>query len=38
MKRKNNILTVMKKELRRFFGDKRMLMTLVLPGLLIYII
>ena len=38
MKHKNNILTVMKKELRRFFGDKRMLMTLVLPGLLIYII
>ena len=38
MKRTNNILTVMKKELRRFFGDKRMLMTLVLPGLLIYII
>lgn len=38
MKPKNNILTVMKKELRRFFGDKRMLMTLVLPGLLIYII
>lgn len=38
MKRKSNILTVMKKELRRFFGDKRMVMTLVLPGLLIYII
>ncbi|MBQ9151388.1 MAG: ABC transporter permease [Clostridia bacterium] len=38
MKRKNNVLTVMKKELRRFFGDKRMLMTLILPGLLIYII
>ncbi len=38
MKRKNTILTVMKKELRRFFGDRRMLATLVLPGLLIYII
>ena len=38
MKPKNNILTVMKKELRRFFGDKRMLLTLVLPGLLIYVI
>lgn len=38
MKRKNHILTVMKKELRRFFGDRRMLMTLILPGLLIYII
>ncbi len=38
MKRKNNILTVMKKELRRFFGDRRMLLTLILPGLLIYVI
>ena len=38
MKRKNNILTVMKKELRRFFGDRRMLATLILPGLLIYVI
>ena len=38
MKRKSNILTVMKKELRRFFGDRRMLATLILPGLLIYVI
>ncbi len=37
-KRKNNILTVMKKELRRFFGDRRMLMTIILPGVLIYVI
>ena len=36
--RKNNILTVMKKELRRFFGDRRMVMTIILPGLLIYVI
>lgn len=36
--RKSNILTVMKKELRRFFGDRRMVMTIILPGLLIYII
>ncbi len=36
--RKNNILTVMKKELRRFFGDRRMLMTILLPGILIYLI
>ena len=28
-----NILTIMKKELRRFFGDRRMLATLILPGL-----
>ena len=33
-----NILAIMKKELRRFFGDRRMIATLVLPGLLIYII
>ncbi len=33
-----NVLTIMKKELRRFFGDRRMLATLILPGLLIYII
>lgn len=37
-KRKNNILTIMKKELRRFFGDRRMLMTVILPGVLIYVI
>lgn len=36
--RKNNILTIMKKELRRFFGDRRMLMTILLPGVLIYLI
>ena len=33
-----NILTVMKKELRRFLGDRRMLATLVLPGILIYLV
>lgn len=36
---KNNILTIMKKELSRFFGDKRMVFTTVLmPGLMIYIL
>lgn len=36
---KNNIFTIMKKELARFFGDKRMVFTTVLmPGLLIYVI
>lgn len=35
---KSNIWTVMKKELARFFGDKRMVFTTVLlPGLMIYI-
>ncbi len=38
MKNKSNILTIMKKELRRFFGDRRMLVTLLLPGILIYVI
>jgi sodium transport system permease protein len=34
----NNILTIMKKELFRFFHDKRMIMaTLIMPGLMIYI-
>ncbi len=35
---KSNILTIMQKEFRRFFGDRRMVMTLLLPGILIYII
>ena len=36
---KNNMLTIMKKELSRFFKDKRMVVsTLILPGLLIYLI
>ena len=32
------ILTVLKKELRRFFTDKRMLTSIFLPGILIYVI
>ncbi|MBR2370825.1 MAG: ABC transporter permease [Clostridia bacterium] len=36
---KSNILTIMKKELARFFGDKRLVLTtLVIPGLMIYLI
>ncbi len=38
MKKKNNILTIMKKEFRRFFGDRRMVMTILLPGILIYVL
>lgn len=34
----NNILAILKKELRRFFTDKRMLLSLFLPGILIFII
>ena len=39
MKKKNNIITIIKKELSRFFGDKRMFFTTVLlPGLIIYVL
>ena len=39
MKRRSNIWTVAKKELDRFFGDKRVVFsTVILPGLLIYAI
>ncbi|MBR6737682.1 MAG: ABC transporter permease [Clostridia bacterium] len=34
----HNILTVIKKELKRFFGDKRMLVALFFPGILIYVL
>ena len=35
---KNNTLTIIKKEFARFFGDKRMVFTTVLmPGLMVYI-
>ena len=34
----NNILTIIKKELRRFFTDKRMLLSFILPGLIIYLL
>ena len=33
-----DIWTIIKKELKRFFTDKRMLLTLILPGLLIYLL
>jgi len=33
-----NILTLIKKELTRFFTDKRMLFSLILPGLLIFVL
>ena len=33
-----DILTIFKKELRRFLTDKRMLVTLLLPGVLIFCI
>lgn len=33
-----NILTIIKKELKRFFTDKRMLASIILPGVLIFLI
>ncbi len=36
--RKSNIHTIMKKEFRRFFGDRRMVLTILMPGILIYVI
>ena len=34
---RNGIITIMKKELARFFGDKRMVFSILMPGILIYI-
>lgn len=34
---KNPILTIMKKELARFFGDKKLIVSILLPGILIYV-
>lgn len=36
--KKNDLLTIIKKEFARFFGDKRMLFTALMPGLLIYVL
>ncbi|MBR1677675.1 MAG: ABC transporter permease [Clostridia bacterium] len=33
----SDIITIMKKELKRFFSDKRILLSLILPGVLIYV-
>ena len=36
---KNSVFTIMKKELARFFGDRRMVLTTVfLPGIMIYVL
>lgn len=36
--KKTGFLTVFKKEIKRFFGDRRMLASILLPGILIYVI
>src|SRR5690554_594131 len=33
-----NLWTIIKKELRRFFTDRRMLISLLLPGIMIFIL
>ena len=33
-----NVLTIIKKEFSRFFKDKRMIITILLPGILIYLL
>lgn len=35
---RNSIFTIMKKELARFFGDKRMVFSILMPGILIYVL
>lgn len=34
----SGIITILKKELKRFFTDKRMLISLMIPGILIYLV
>lgn len=35
---KNNMITIIKKEFTRFFKDKRMVMSILMPGILIYVL
>ena len=35
--KQNGILAIMRKELARFFSDKRMVVSILLPGVLIYV-
>jgi len=35
--KKSDLFTIIKKEFARFFGDKRMVLTAILPGILIYV-
>lgn len=38
IKMNNNIITMIKKELTRFFTDRRMVFSLILPGLMIFVL
>ncbi len=35
---KSSIFTVMKKELARFFGDRRLMVSILIPGVIIYVL
>ncbi len=35
---KNRIFTIIKKELSRFFGDRRLMVSILMPGILIYVL
>ena len=35
---RNSIFTIMKKELARFFGDRRMVVSILMPGILVYLL
>lgn len=35
---RSNVMTIVRKELARFFRDKRMVFSVLMPGILIYII
>lgn len=35
---RSNVMTIVKKELARFFGDKRLLFSVLMPGILIYVL
>ncbi|MDR0889415.1 MAG: ABC transporter permease [Oscillospiraceae bacterium] len=36
--KKNGTITILRKELARFFGDRRMLISIIIPGILIYVL
>lgn len=35
---RSGVVTIMKKELARFFGDRRLLVSILMPGVLIYVL
>ena len=35
---RSSVFTIMKKELARFFGDRRLMVSILMPGILIYVV